>query len=155
MLLRSIGVRMARLIYVAEISNNTFLHLSIHGETVKLRDFSKSSNLEPVPFSPPGITPEKIEKLINQPPNMHRPGEPKGQKDPGVSGKDAIAFWHRYIVDLNRTLIPVSHEDLARKIDLDKKVDEASTEWWKKVRMIILVITALVGLAGAIFAFWR
>jgi hypothetical protein len=72
-----------------------------------------------------------------------------------VNGSEAIAFWHCYIVDLNRELIPVSHEDHERKIDLDKRMHEASTEWWKKVRMIILVIMALVGVVGAIVAFWR
>jgi hypothetical protein len=86
---------------------------------------------------------------------MHRPSEPKGQKDPGVSGKDAIEFWHRYIVALNRQLIPFSHDDLAKKIELDEKMTQATTAWWNKVRTIILVVTALVGLAAAIIAFWR
>jgi hypothetical protein len=86
---------------------------------------------------------------------MHRTGEPRGQQDPGVSGAQAIKIWHDHIVILNRELIPVRPEELEGKIDLDKKTHEASTKWWENVRMIILVLTALVGLVGAIVAFWR
>ncbi len=146
---------MARLIYIPEVSEDTFLHLSVLGETVRLRDFSKSPTLEPTPFSPPGLTRQRIEELINQHPNWHRNREPAGQKDPGVTGGPAVAFWHRYVRELNRTLKPVSAEELVRKIDLEKKRHEAASQWWKKVRLIMLVLTALVSLIAAIVALWR
>jgi hypothetical protein len=147
---------MARLIFIREISGRTFLHLSILGQMVVLRDFSMSETLEPTIVNPPpGMTRARIEELINQPPNMHRRGEPRGQRDPGVTGAEAIRIWHDCIVNLNQTLIPVAAEELETKIVLDKKAHEASIKYWEKVRMIILVLTALVGLVAAIVAFWR
>jgi hypothetical protein len=145
---------MARLVYIPEVDPSTYLHLSMSGDTVNFRDFSKSATDRPEPFCPAEVTRELVEQYVRRKPEYDLRNQPKGTADPGVKSPQAIAIWHKYIVELNKK-IPPDHDAEHKRLEFLKKKERLSILWWRKVRLIIAVVAAFLALLAAIAGYWN
>jgi hypothetical protein len=145
---------MARLVYIPEVDPTTYLHLSMSGETVSLRDFSKSATDRPEPFCPAELTRELVEQYVRRKSQYNLRNQPKGMVDPGVTSAQAIAIWHKYIVELNKKIWP-DHEAERKRLELLHNKQQIDILWWRKVRLIIAVVAAFLALLAAIAGYWN
>lgn len=145
---------MARLVYIPEVDPTTYLHLSLSKDKVNFRDFSKSATDRPEPFCPPELTRELIEQYVMRKSGYNLLNQPKGMVDPGVNSPQAIAIWHEYIVELNKK-IPPNHEAERNRLELLHKKQHLNILWWRKVWLIIAVISAFLALLAAVSGYWN
>ena len=93
---------MARIVYIRQIRDHTFLHFSYTGEAFRLRDYSVSAHIPPEVVErqrPGGHTATTIRALASQPGN-HLLNAPKHDLED-------CQFWHDQIIDLNQQHLPL------------------------------------------------
>lgn len=105
---------MPKMVFIRELNDRTFLHLSTQGESFRLRDYSLGAHTPPreVGRQIPGRTTTTILEMARRPGNLILDA-------PGDRRLENVGFWHPYVIRLNAQYLRPGGTPDGKPADID------------------------------------